>query len=65
MIDSRIPLSEYDGPGEAVIEPSRVIAPIGGARLAAITRSSNSGGNGTIISRTIAMTAPGTSRNEA
>jgi len=34
MADPRIPLSEYDGPGEAVIEPSRVIAPISGAERA-------------------------------
>ncbi len=36
MTDPRIPLSEYDGPGEAVIEPSRVIAPIPGARRAVL-----------------------------
>ncbi|HQV27142.1 MAG TPA: nucleoside phosphorylase [Thermoflexales bacterium] len=36
MIDPRIPLSEYDGPGEAVIEPSRVIAPIAGAERAVL-----------------------------
>ena len=36
MPDPRIPLSEYDGPGEAVIEPSRVIAPRPGAERAVL-----------------------------
>jgi uridine phosphorylase len=34
--DARIPLSEFDGPGEAVIEPSRLIHPLAGVNRAVL-----------------------------